>query len=106
MFSYEIRGNTKEANIYLSGDLDIDVTEIIEVQLLPELEQYQKINIDFLKVPFVDSTGIGLLINIVDTLKKNNEELCIQFINIQPLVKEVFEMLQLSEIFEGKVSVY
>lgn len=106
MFSYEIIGNTKETNIFLNGDLDIDVTEIIEIQLLPELEIYQKINFDFSKVLFVDSTGIGILINLVDTLKRNNEQLCISFSNIQPLVKEVFEILQLNEIFDGKVSVY
>jgi anti-anti-sigma factor len=104
MFSYELKGNNGEANIYLNGDLDIEVTEIIEIKILPELEPFQKINLDFSNVLFVDSTGIGLLINLIETL--NSDDKSIVITNIQPLVKEVFEMLQLNEIFAGKVSVY
>lgn len=103
MFSYTVDKLGDNVTIFFNGDLDIEVSEIMEEEIMPALGKPQKIEFDFAGVPFVDSTGIGLLINAVEILKKNREDVQIKIKDIQPLVKEVFEMLQLQEILGDKV---
>jgi anti-anti-sigma factor len=98
MFSYNIDSNGLKADVKLFGDLDIDVTEVVEKEILPGLLPYQFITIDLGSVPFVDSTGIGVLINLVETLRKEREGVDIFIKEVQPLVQEVFDMIQLREI--------
>lgn len=102
MFSYKVDGTGENAEIFFIGDLDIEVSDIIE-EIMLALLNYKKVEFNFNGVPFVDSTGIGLLINLVETLKKNKDDAQILIKNIQPLVKEVFEMLQLGEILGDRV---
>jgi len=102
MFSYKVDNREGNAKVQLNGDLDIDVSEIIE-ELIPRLLSFENLEFNFSGVPFVDSTGIGLLINLVETLKKNREDVQIQIKHVQPLVNEVFEMLQLQEILGDRV---
>jgi anti-anti-sigma factor len=103
MFSYELIESEGNAIIYFKGDLDIEVTEIIEGQIMPVLQRYKIININMSEVLFVDSTGIGLLINLVDTLRNSENEVKVTISNIQPQVQEVFEIIQLKEILGGEV---
>ncbi|MEQ2528359.1 STAS domain-containing protein [Bacillaceae bacterium CLA-AA-H227] len=103
MFSYNLKQDEQYATIQFHGDLDIEVTEIMEYEIIPALQTFSHIQIDFQEVPFVDSTGIGLLLNLIQTLKKNDDEVQVTIKNIQPLVKEVFEMLQLEDILGDEV---
>jgi anti-anti-sigma factor len=98
MFSYYIENDDRHVFVKMVGDLDIDVTEVVEQELLPGLLPYQTITLDLGSVPFVDSTGIGVLINLVETLKKDREGIKISIPEVQPLVQEVFDMIQLREI--------
>ncbi|OMP67513.1 STAS domain-containing protein [Domibacillus epiphyticus] len=82
--------------VRLNGDLDIDSTEIVEEELLPAMEKYKKANIDFENVPFVDSSGMGLLLNIVQSLKEKGINVTIS--NVREDVQVVFDLLQIPEI--------
>lgn len=101
MFKYTMQVEDFGVKIFFEGDFDIDVTEVIEEEILPTLGNYQRVIMDLEKVPFVDSSGIGLLINVVDTLKQQNTEVFIT--NIQQDVKDIFEILQLPEIIGQEV---
>ncbi|WP_108671433.1 STAS domain-containing protein [Peribacillus acanthi] len=103
MFSYELVKEGWSVSMFFNGDLDIDVSEIMEEEIIPNLLPFTEIHLDLSGVPFVDSTGIGLLINLIETVKKNQENVQIEIRNVQPLVKEVFVMLHLEEIFGEKV---
>lgn len=103
MFSYYIETNDEQVFVKMFGDLDIDVTEVIEQEILPRLLHFQTVTFHFGSVPFVDSTGIGLLINLVETLKENRKGILIHIKEIQPLVQEVFDMIQLKEILGEEV---
>jgi anti-anti-sigma factor len=96
MLTFRIDNTNERSLVILTGDLDIDATEIIEMELIPELLQSKKCEIDFSNVPFVDSSGIGLLIKLIDEIKENGVK--VEVINLNPDVKLVFEMLQLPEI--------
>ncbi|MBA2870386.1 anti-sigma B factor antagonist/stage II sporulation protein AA (anti-sigma F factor antagonist) [Anoxybacillus calidus] len=103
MFSYELIEDNEKAVIYFKGDLDIEVTEIIEEQVIPLLKFYKNVDIDMSEVLFVDSTGIGLLINLVDTLRNTENDIKVTISNIHPQVQEVFEIIQLKEILGEEV---
>lgn len=99
MFTFNIvKVNESEATIYFQGDLDIEVTEMMEEQIFPSLISFFKIDINLSGVPFVDSTGIGLLINLIDSLKKDKEQLAITISAVQPQVRDIFDIIQLHEI--------
>lgn len=101
MFTYELVENQLGVTVHFIGDFDIDVTEIIEEEVLQKLKVYRNIKLDFAKVPFVDSSGIGLLINLVEELKTQEHQ--VQIINVQPDVAQIFNILQLSEILGKEV---
>lgn len=97
MIDFLLKETTDENLIVLfNGDLDIDSTEVVEEELLPAIENYKLVNISFENVPFVDSSGMGLLLNIVQSLKAKGVKVTISQVNED--VQFIFEMLQIPEI--------
>jgi anti-anti-sigma factor len=96
MIKYSIHENEDHLEVKLEGDLDIDGTEVVDEELIPRLEKYKTVNIDFEHVPFVDSSGMGLLMNLVQSLKEKGTKVTIS--NVKQDVYDVFELLQLPEI--------
>ncbi|CAM2845200.1 STAS domain-containing protein [Paenibacillus sediminis] len=82
--------------VSFEGDMDIDATELMEDEIVPELMKSGQIEMDFLKVLFVDSSGIGLLITLIQNLQDNGSS--VEVINLSADVKQVFELLELSKI--------
>jgi anti-anti-sigma factor len=103
MFKYDVVKVEDKVIVKLEGDLDIEVTEIMEDQITPELEGHGEVELDLEGVSFVDSSGIGLLISLVGSLK----ERCaiVHIINLQEDVKLIFEMLQMTDILGSDVFV-
>jgi anti-anti-sigma factor len=96
MFSYEIKQQGAKTIVTLDGDLDIDVTEIMEDEIAPALSGSSLIHIDFSAVAFVDSSGIGLLITLIRDIHEAGHTVLI--VNVSVEVMYVFSMLQLQEI--------
>lgn len=104
LFTFSIKEiEERQLEINLNGDLDIEATETIEENLLPQLTNFKQIEFKFNNVPFVDSSGIGLLLNVVQTLKELGTEVTIT--QVQKEVMEVFELLQIPEIVGENVFV-
>ncbi|WP_156291245.1 STAS domain-containing protein [Oceanobacillus salinisoli] len=103
MLKYNIVNEENGVQVTLHGDLDIEGTEIIKEELLPNLLNSKEVNVSFEKVPFVDSSGMGLLITLVNSLKENNSKVTIS--NVKEEVFEIFELLQLPEILGEEVFV-
>ncbi|SFA53334.1 anti-sigma B factor antagonist/stage II sporulation protein AA (anti-sigma F factor antagonist) [Parageobacillus thermantarcticus] len=101
MIQYSLHENGEYLDVKLAGDLDIDGTEVIEEELIPNMEKYQTVNINFEGVRFVDSTGMGLLMNMVQSLKEKGIKVTIS--NVQQDVMNVFEILQLPEILGEEI---
>jgi anti-anti-sigma factor len=102
MVNYSLFEDIENVEVKLEGDLDIEGTELIEEQLIPSLEKYKVVTLNFEEVPFVDSSGIGLLINLVHTL--NEKDIKVIISKVREEILEVFELLQLSDILgEGVI---
>ncbi|WP_227937280.1 STAS domain-containing protein [Alkalihalobacillus deserti] len=82
--------------VKLMGDLDIDSTEVIEVELMPTIEPFESVDLNFEGVPFIDSSGIGLLLNAVQTLNSQGTKVTIT--NVREEVMDIFELLQIPDI--------
>lgn len=96
MLKFSINEMDSRGIVNLVGDLDIEATEIINDDLIPCLLDFQMIQLNFEHVPFVDSSGMGLLLNIVKRLKEQNIEVTIS--DVKEEVYEVFDLLQIPEI--------
>lgn len=101
MFTYIIKQKLKKTLVKFEGDLDIEATEIMEEQICPDLRKNKSIEIDFGSVSFVDSSGIGLLITLIQNLHETGSEVVIS--HLQPEVRTVFALLQLPEILGHSV---
>lgn len=84
--------------IPLEGDIDTKGALVMEDLLTQFLDQ-RMINIvlDFEKVPFVSSAGVGILLGIVNTLRDEGGD--VLFKNISPKVSSVFRLLNLDDFF-------
>jgi anti-anti-sigma factor len=96
MFDYQIIAEKEKTIVLFKGDMDIEVTELMEGEIIPAIEKYKYVEINFANVLFVDSTGIGLLLNLVEHLKENDIHITITQITQQ--VYEVFDLLQIPDI--------
>lgn len=84
--------------ITLEGDLDTKGALIMEDLLNQLLEQKMfRVLLDFEKVPFVSSAGVGILLGMVSSLRDEGGE--VYFLNISPKVKSVFSLLNLDDFF-------
>lgn len=96
MTHFTLSKKMNELEVKLIGDLDIDSTELIEEELLPALMQHQTIIINFEEVPFIDSSGIGLLLSTIQTL--NEQQIALTISKVRTEVMDIFEILQIPEI--------
>jgi anti-anti-sigma factor len=102
MISFSLFPVKDQVEVKINGDLDIDSTEVVGEQLAPSLKEFKTINLNLVNVCFIDSSGIGLLFHLVQTLKDAGVNITISNINADVL--EVFEILDLPEILgEGVI---
>jgi len=83
----------------LSGDLDTKGALVIE-DLIEQLveDNWLKVILDFNKVTFISSAGVGVLLGLVSTIREKGGD--VFFINLSPKVKSVFGLLNLDDYFK------
>ena len=96
MLTFTLDRQDTAAFVAFSGDLDIDATELIGEELTPQLSDFERVDIDFSNVSFVDSSGIGLLIALIKQVRGSGRTITVT--RMREDVKTVFSMLQLPEI--------
>lgn len=83
----------------LSGDLDTKGALVIEELIEQLLEDHElKVILDFEKVTFVSSAGVGVLLGLVSTIREKGGD--VFFINLSPKVRSVFGLLNLDDYFK------
>jgi len=101
MLKFSFYPDEDNLGVSFHGDLDIDSTEIVEEEIIPTMEKYKHVKINFVDVPFVDSSGMGLLLNIVRTLNEKGTKVTIA--NVRDEVMEIFELLQIPSILGEEI---
>lgn len=86
------------AVVVLRGSIDAKTVFAFQSKLNAVMERgYKRFIIDMEGVKYVNSTGLGFLINLSDTLGAETGE--ISLVRVQPKVKVVFDMLGLNQFF-------
>jgi len=96
MFAYDLISEGPATIVRLTGDLDIDATEVFEEQLAPALRECTEVELDFTNVPFVDSSGIGLLLALINGVQGRGHSIVVRQLGEE--IRRVFALLQLPEI--------
>lgn len=101
MFHFDILAEMTPCILALEGDMDIDAYEIVKEDIIPALGSLTAVVISFARIRFVDSTGIGLLIELVQTLQKNGTSVTITDVSAD--IQEIFQLLQLPDILGKEI---
>ncbi len=101
MLTFSVETEASRIVLYLSGDIDIDVAEAMEHSIPSAAASYSDVVIDFAGVPFVDSSGIGLLIALVRALQQDGKRVSV--VRVREDVMEVFDILQIQDILGKEV---
>lgn len=97
----EVQGVT--AILKIKGLIDITTTNIIDLYM-EDIGSVETVLLDFSNLEFIDSTGIGSIMNAIYLSKEKNFKLKLQ--GIDEMTNEVFETVGLYEIlkaFDGEV---
>lgn len=86
--------------LYLNGVLDFSTVENFKNRL-DNVQGVKEVNIDFDKIKFIDSSGVG---GILQAIKKfQDDKIAIKINNISNDVFEVFDILGLPELFGDEI---
>ncbi|MBD3169665.1 MAG: anti-sigma factor antagonist [candidate division Zixibacteria bacterium] len=91
--------NGDVAVLKLDGRLDLESSTVLK-SATNELiqDKFNKMIFDLQSVDFINSSGLGALVSILKNVRSNQGNLKLS--GLAPYVKEVFDITQLSNIFE------
>ncbi len=88
------------AILRLQGDLIVSEVEKLRNEFREVMKKnIHKIILDFSDIEFIDSSGIGLMVEILKSVKKFDDGQ-LKLINLNKQVKDILKQIQLYSIFE------
>ena len=92
------RGDEKKIHIEITGSINQTGAEELKKYLNAlNLEQIQEVIIDFAKVSYIGSAGVGKFLLLYKNLVL--DDACIRFINVAPDIYSLLMDMKLDEIF-------
>ena len=98
MFDKKIENTDKLQTIKLIGDLDVYSEEDFKSFIDQEIDPKKDITIDLNDLDYLDSTGLGMFMNIYKMVKENDGQ--IKVINAKENIKKLFKITDLSQLFD------
>lgn len=86
-----------KAEVKISGRIDTVSSPLLEQELNEILSQTDEIVLDFEDVEYISSAGLRILLVLTKLLKAKDGKL--KLINVQKVVKDVFEITGFDNIF-------
>lgn len=98
---FSSNSNNGDIVISLEGELDEKSAEQTRDYLDKRIREnrYRRVILDFAKVTFMDSTGIGVLLGRYKKVTERGAELCVRNINMQ--IDKVFRISGLYQIIKA-----
>ncbi|MDO4710729.1 MAG: STAS domain-containing protein [Peptostreptococcaceae bacterium] len=93
----DIKNEDKDYTINVYGEIDLNTVDALEHAIDEGLELKKDIVIDMDHVRFIDSTGIGLLVQTYKKLKNNGNSITV--LNAKENVRKVFKITCLEDTF-------
>jgi anti-anti-sigma factor len=86
-----------QLTLYVKGFLDISTSKIFQ-QTLEQIGNIDQLVINLTDLEFIDSTGVGLIIDVIHLSKEQKFKLKLQGMN--PAIHDIFELLGVYYILE------
>ena len=84
--------------VSLQGEINLNHAEELRQHLMNHMATDLRIILDFQKVMYIDSAGIGVLVTFLSHLKKHGGKLSLCHLN--RTVKHMFDLTKISSFFE------
>ncbi len=79
-----------------TGKIIVDTCQALRTFVKPLLTEREAVVLDLAEVPYIDSSGLGILVGLYISSKAARHQL--QLINLNPRVKELFRCTRLGEV--------
>jgi anti-anti-sigma factor len=102
-FSVKVKKEQAQITLYVEGVLDISTVSLFD-SYLENLGDINLLTIDFSRLKFIDSTGLGAIINVIYLSQEKGFKLRLQGMDEQ--TEHIFQTVGLYEIlktFQGDV---
>lgn len=93
----EIRDGLKL--IWLEGRIDMSNADEFEEIVLNDIDQVKKISVDFGKLTFIDSTGVGNLVSAIQTSHK--KDVRFEMINIPEGIEQILSIIGVFDVLKS-----
>ena len=98
MFELDVKNSGDELLLTLSGEMDMYYTPKFKEEALQAYnEDTRNIVIDAKNLEYLDSTGLGGFIHLMNAVKQNSHTITLA--DLQPNVKKLFTITKLDKLF-------
>ena len=98
MFDKSIEHNDDFQLIKLKGDLDVYSEEEFKGFIEENLDENKDLVIDLADLDYLDSTGLGMFMNIYNSQKSKGKT--VKIINAKDNIKKLFKITDLTALFD------
>ena len=98
MFDKKIEKADDIQTIKLIGDLDVYSEDEFKSFIEEEIDPNKDITIDLKELDYLDSTGLGMFMNIYKMVNDNDKE--IKIINAKDNIVKLFRITDLADLFD------
>lgn len=101
MFDLQMSTENNTLKVNLQGSLDISGVDMLEDKVSEiEFSSLEAVQFNLQNIEFIDSTGIGSLLNLTRLLE--GQGVRFEIINVNEDIREIFRILELEEILGKK----
>ena len=94
--TYKITRDGDISTIYLTGEIDMDVTDKAKEFIMPVIEEKKEVHLNLKDVEYMDSSGISVLIESHQKALEMNNKLIVK--DVSKSVLKVIMMAKLEQI--------
>ena len=98
MFDKKIVNEDNLQTINLIGDLDVYSEDEFKTFINEEIDPNKNITIDLKDLDYLDSTGLGMFMNIYKMVNDNGKD--IKIINAKDNIQKLFKITDLTDLFD------
>ncbi|WP_394022352.1 STAS domain-containing protein [Anaerococcus martiniensis] len=98
MFDKKIETIDDIQTIKLIGDLDVYSEDEFKSFIDEEINPNKDVRIDLKELDYLDSTGLGMFMNIYKMVNENGKE--IKIINAKDNIQKLFKITDLTDLFD------
>ena len=69
---YKVTENENVSTVFLDGEIDMDVADNVREVVFPLIDSGKEVHLNLSKVDYMDSSGISVLIQIIDLFPFNS----------------------------------